>query len=131
RGHDMRNNLTNSSQRAAIVREESAMPENTVLKNASPGNFLRKALMLAPLAGAMLLSLGSSVTATPATTMQGYRLDEVQWVWLKAELDADGKLTREEVLEEDADLAARFDEADLDGDGTLSAGEFEILLMSS
>jgi hypothetical protein len=92
---------------------------------------LRKALVFAPVVGALLLSLGSSVTATPPAHLQGYRLDEVQWVWIKADLDADGRLIREEVWEEDAALAARFDEADLDGDGTLSAAEFEILLMSS
>ncbi|HWA13418.1 MAG TPA: hypothetical protein VHA15_10025 [Burkholderiales bacterium] len=92
---------------------------------------MRKTLFLAPLAGALLLSLGSSVTATPAAGLQGYRLDEVQWIWIKADVDADGRLTREEVRDEDAALAARFDDADLDGDGSLSAGEFEILLMSS
>jgi hypothetical protein len=92
---------------------------------------MRKTLLFAPLFGALLLSLGSSVTATPAAGLQGYRLDEVQWVWIKADIDADGRLTREEVWEEDAALAARFDDADLDGDGSLSAGEFEILLMST
>jgi hypothetical protein len=40
-------------------------------------------------------------------------------------------LTREEVWEEDAALAAKFDDADLDGNGSLNAVEFEILLMTS
>jgi len=87
--------------------------------------------VLAPVLGAILLSLGSSVAATPGIASNNYRLDEVQWVWLKADLNADGVLSREEVWEEDAMLAARFDAADLDGNGTLSAGEFEILLMTS
>ena len=84
-----------------------------------------------PVLGAILLSLGSSVTATPQPSSSLYRFEEVQWVWFKADLDADGRLSREEVWEEDAALAARFDEADLDGDGTLSAAEFELLLMAS
>ncbi len=85
---------------------------------------------LAPVLGAILLSMGS-VTATPSAASGSYRLEEVQWVWLKADLNADGMLTREEVWEEDAALAAKFEDADLDGNGTLSAGEFEILLMTS
>lgn len=86
---------------------------------------------LAPVLGAILLSIGSSVTATPSIASGNYRLEEVQWVWLKADLNADGMLTREEVWEEDAALAAKFEDADLDGNGSLSAGEFEILLMTS
>lgn len=85
---------------------------------------------LAPVLGATLFSMGS-VTATPGAASGSYRLEEVQWVWLKADLNADGMLTREEVWEEDAALAAKFEDADLDGNGTLSAGEFEILLMTS
>lgn len=93
---------------------------------------MRKALfILVPLLGAILLSSGSAVTATPNPISNSYRLDEVQWVWLKADLNADGVLSRQEVWEEDAMLAAKFDDADLDGNGTLSAGEFEILLISS
>lgn len=87
--------------------------------------------MLVPVLGAILLSIGSSVTATPNVASGTYRLEEVQWVWLKADLNADGMLTRDEVWEEDAALAAKFDDADLDSNGTLSAGEFEILLMTS
>lgn len=87
--------------------------------------------VLAPVLGAILLSIGSSVTAKPSVASGNYRLEEVQWVWLKADLNADGMLTREEVWEEDAALAAKFDDADLDGNGTLNAGEFEILLMTS
>ena len=87
--------------------------------------------VLAPVLGAILLSIGSSVTATPNGASGAYRLEEVQWVWLKSDLNADGVLTREEVWEEDAVLAAKFDDADLDGNGTLNAGEFEILLMTS
>lgn len=86
---------------------------------------------LVPVLGAILLTLGSSVTAKPQQGMSHYHFEEVQWIWLKADLDADGRLSREEVWEEDAALAARFDEADLDGDGTLSPREFELLLMTS
>jgi len=87
--------------------------------------------ILAPVFGAILLSIGSSVTAMPGAAPSAYRFEEVQWIWLKADLNADGMLTREEVWEEDASLAAKFDAADFDGNGTLSAAEFEILLMTS
>ena len=93
---------------------------------------MRKSLyVLAPVLGALLLSIGSSVTATPSAASGTYRFEEVQWVWLKADLNADGMLTRDEVWEEDATLAAKFDDADVDGNGSLSAVEFEILLMTS
>lgn len=87
--------------------------------------------IIAPVLAAALLSIGSSVTATPSAASNSYLLEEVQWVWLKADLNADGVLSREEVWEEDAALAAKFDEADRDGNGTLSAGEFEVLLMTA
>lgn len=87
--------------------------------------------VLAPVLGALLLSIGSSVTAMPSATSVNYRLEEVQWVWLKADLNADGMLTRDEVWEEDATLATKFDDADFDGSGALNVGEFEILLMTS
>ncbi|HYJ19501.1 MAG TPA: hypothetical protein VEW72_10045 [Burkholderiales bacterium] len=87
--------------------------------------------VLAPVVGALLLSIGFSVTATPNEAANSYGLEEVQWVWLKADLNADGMLTREEVWEENAALVAKFDDADHDGNGTLNAGEFEILLMTS
>lgn len=90
-----------------------------------------KKLRLLPIVGAILLSLGASVTATPNAPSSTYRFDEVQWIWLKADFNADGRLSREEVWEEDAALAAKFDDSDLDGNGTLSAREFELLLMTS
>ncbi len=93
---------------------------------------MRKSLyVFAPVLGALLLSIGSSVTATPSAAPVTYRFEEVQWVWLKADLNADGMLTQDEVWEEDATLAAKFDDADVDGNGSLSAVEFEILLMTS
>ena len=88
-------------------------------------------IALVPVFGAALLSLGTVVTATPSQSTSAYRFEEVQWIWLKADLDADGRLTREEVWEEDAMLAAKFDDADLDGNNALSAAEFELLLMTS
>lgn len=87
--------------------------------------------VLAPVLGAVLLAIGFSVTATPYVAYNSYLLEEVQWVWLKADLNADGMLTRDEVWEENAALVAKFDDADRDGNGTLNAGEFEILLMTS
>ena len=88
-------------------------------------------LRFVPILGVILLSLGASAIATPTPPSASYRFDEVQWIWLKADLNADGRLSREEVWEEDATLAAKFDDADLDGDSSLNAREFELLLMTS
>lgn len=92
---------------------------------------MRNALLyIAPAIGLLILSLGSAVTATPVAST-AYGLDEIEWIRMKADLNGDRVLSRDEVWEEDASLAARFDDVDLDRDGMLNAGEFELLLISS
>ncbi|MGH8730891.1 MAG: hypothetical protein ACREVF_04130 [Burkholderiales bacterium] len=80
----------------------------------------------------LLLSLGSAALPTPWVSPRAaaYSLDEIDWIRMKADLNGDGVLSREEILEEDASLLAKFDDADLDHDGTLSPGEFELLLIT-
>jgi hypothetical protein len=96
---------------------------------------MRNALLYAAATlGLLLLSLGS--TALPISISwvnpraAAYSLDEIDWVRMKADLNGDGVLSREEIREEDASLLANFDDADLDHDGTLSLGEFELLLIT-
>jgi len=83
--------------------------------------------------GLLLLSLGSAALPTPWASAPAvtYSMDEIAWVRMKADLNGDGVLSREEVWEEDASLLAKFDDADLDHDCTLSPGEFELLLITS
>jgi len=80
----------------------------------------------------LLLSLGSAALPTSWVSPRAaaYSLDEIDWIRMKADLNGDGVLSREEIWEEDPSLLAKFDDADLDHDGTLSPGEFELLLIT-
>lgn len=67
----------------------------------------------------------------PGVSFAGfYTLEEVRPVWLKADTNRDGYLSRPEVYAEDPQLLCGFDNADVDKDGRLDLGEFEILLIS-
>ncbi len=59
-----------------------------------------------------------------------YLREEARPMWVKADTDHDGYLSRPEVYAEDPRLLNGFDEADVDKDGKLDLGEFEILLIS-
>ncbi|MEO8008891.1 MAG: hypothetical protein ABI728_10300 [Betaproteobacteria bacterium] len=50
--------------------------------------------------------------------------------WLKIDLNADGRISKDELGEEDPRLLRKFDQADLDHDGRLSLRELEVLLLS-
>jgi hypothetical protein len=93
---------------------------------------MRNASLYTAALGLLLLSLGSAALPIPwANARTGaYSLDEIDWIRMKADLNGDGVLSREEIWEEDASLLAKFDDADLDHDGTLSPGEFELLLIT-
>lgn len=95
---------------------------------------MRNALLFTAAAlGLLLLSLGSAALPIPwaSAPAAAYSMDEIDWVRMKADLNGDGVLSREEVWEEDTSLLANFDDADLDHDCTLSPGEFELLLITS
>lgn len=51
-------------------------------------------------------------------------------MWVKADANSDGFLSRDEVCAEDPAMLREFDNADVNHDGRLGLGEFEILLVS-
>ena len=59
-----------------------------------------------------------------------YMREEARPMWVKADTNRDGYLSRREVYAEDPQLLSGFDEADVNRDGKLDLGEFEILLIS-
>ena len=81
-------------------------------------------------ASPVLVSLGLLANMTPLTAASHYQPAEVQPIWMKIDLNADGKISREELREEDPRLLSKFDQADIDHDGTLSLRELEMLLLS-
>lgn len=77
----------------------------------------------------LLVSAGLLANMAPPTAAHHYQPAEVQPIWMKIDLNADGKISRDELREEDPRLLSRFDAADLDHDGVLSLREFEVLLL--
>jgi len=80
----------------------------------------------------LLVSMGllANINMTPVTATSHYQPADVQPIWMKIDLNGDGKISRDELREEDPRLLSKFDEADLDHDGTLSLRELEVLLLS-
>ena len=78
----------------------------------------------------LLVSLGLLANMSSLTAAQHYQPAEVQPIWMKIDLNADGKISRDELREEDPRLLSRFDKADLNHDGVLSLRELEVLLLS-
>ena len=96
------------------------------MKSVVHSKFFVRLLMAFPL----MVSAGLLANMAPPTVASHYEPAEVQPIWLKIDLNADGKITRDELAEEDPDLLSRFDQADIDHDGTLSLRELELLLLS-
>jgi len=94
-------------------------------KNANSRHF-PKLLAACPL----LVSAGLLANMAPLTAAPHYQPSEVQPIWMKIDLNADGGISRDELREEDPRLLRKFDQADLDHDGTLSLRELELLLLS-
>ena len=80
---------------------------------------------------ALLISVGLLANMAPVAAAHPYQPAEVQPIWMKIDLNADGKISPDELREEDPRLLTRFDRFDLDRDGSLSLRELEILLLSA
>ncbi|MBC8007403.1 MAG: hypothetical protein H7X76_05065 [Prolixibacteraceae bacterium] len=78
----------------------------------------------------LLLSVGLLANMAPVSAAHAYQPAEVQPIWMKIDLNADGKISPDELREEDPRLLTRFDRYDLDRDGSLSLRELEVLLLS-
>ena len=78
----------------------------------------------------LLVSAGLLANMAPLTAAHHYQPAEVQPIWMKIDLNDDGKISRDELREEDPALLSKFDKADLDHDGVLSLRELEVLLLS-
>lgn len=59
-----------------------------------------------------------------------YTREEVRPLLVKADANRDGYLSRPELRAEDPSMLRGFDRADVDQNGKLDIGEFEILLIS-
>ena len=90
------------------------------------GNMLSTKRILLPALLAITVGLGFAKPADAGFYMR----EEVRPMWIKADTNRDGYLSRPEVCDEDPQLLNGFDRADVDKDGKLNLGEFEILLIS-
>jgi len=59
-----------------------------------------------------------------------YLREESRPMWAKVDTNNDGYLSRDEICVEDPEMLRGFDNADVNHDGKLDLGEFEILLIS-
>jgi hypothetical protein len=78
----------------------------------------------------LLVSAGLLANMAPLTAAPHYQPSEVQPIWIKIDLNTDGRISTDELREEDPRLLSKFDQVDLDHDGSLSLRELEVLLLS-
>ena len=79
---------------------------------------------------ATLIGLVTGLALAQPANAGFYMREEVRPMWVKADADRDGYLSRPEIYAEDPALLPGFDRADVDHNGKLDLGEFEILLIS-
>ncbi len=77
-----------------------------------------------------LIVLVAGVTFTTPASAGFYMREEAQPLLIKADENQDGFLSRPELRAEDPSLLCGFDRADVDRNGKLDLGEFEMLLIS-
>ena len=90
------------------------------------GKMLSNKRFLIPAVGLLLAGMWLSGSANAGF----YLPEEARPMWVKADTNRDGYLSRPEVYAEDPQLLSGFDKADVNRDGKLDLGEFEILLIS-
>jgi hypothetical protein len=78
----------------------------------------------------LLISLVIGICFSNPAAAGFYLREEARPMWVKADTDHDGFLSRDEVGIEDPGMLQGFDDADVNCDGRLNLGEFEILLIS-
>ncbi len=91
---------------------------------------MRKKITIGLIASLPLLVSAGLLAHMAPQASHHYQPVEVQPIMMKIDLNADGKISRDELREEDPKLLSGFDAADLDHDGTLSLRELELLLLS-
>ena len=77
-----------------------------------------------------MLLLVSTLAFAPPASAGFYMREEAQPLLTKADANQDGFLSRPELRAEDPALLCGFDRADVDRNGKLDLGEFELLLIS-
>ncbi len=77
----------------------------------------------------LIAALAGLAMAQPASA-GFYTREEVRPMLVKADANRDGYLSRPELRAEDPAMLRGFDRADVDRNGKLDLGEFEILLIS-
>ncbi len=78
----------------------------------------------------LVLSLVIGLCLAKPASAGFYLREEARPIWVKADTNQDGYLSRDEVCVEDPAMLSGFDSADVNHDGRLDLGEFEILLIS-
>ena len=78
----------------------------------------------------LLISLVIGLCGSKPASAGFYLLEEARPMWVQADTNSDGFLRRDAVCMEDPAMLREFDNADVNHDGRLDLGEFEILLIS-
>ena len=77
----------------------------------------------------MLVCLAIGFAFSKPASAGFYLREESRPMWAKVDTNGDGYLSRHEICVEDPAMLREFDNADVDHDGRLDLGEFEILLI--
>ena len=78
----------------------------------------------------MLVCLAIGLSFSKPAAAGFYLREELRPMLAKVDTNSDGYLSRHEICVEDPEMLREFDNADVNHDGRLDLGEFEILLIS-